>query len=138
MNSTEIVIDTGWRGRVVLVIEGVVSSVLENSPLYEGVIESLDSEVGDIYSEGVFAKPLIPLIKVPQSISPAQMRIALIDSNLFDSVISAVASGDQKLKIWWEFSTAFDRDNEQVLAMAATLGVTDRELDDLWTLGALL
>lgn len=71
-------------------------------------------------------------------ISPRQIRQALTRAGLRTAVESAVAAGDQDLKDWWEFSTAFERLNPQVTAMAAALGVSTTDLDQLWALGATL
>jgi hypothetical protein len=71
-------------------------------------------------------------------ISPRQIRQALTTAGLRDSVETNVAAGNQNLKDWWEFASVFERSNEQVLAMATALGITDREMDDLWALGATL
>lgn len=71
-------------------------------------------------------------------ISPRQIRQALTRAGLRASVEAAVAAGDQDLKDWWEFSTAFERANAQVTAMAAALSVTEQQLDELWALGGAL
>lgn len=75
---------------------------------------------------------------IPSSVSPRQIRQALTASGLRSSVEAAVAAGDQDIKDWWEYSTTFDRVNPQVTAMAQALNVTERQLDDLWTLAASL
>lgn len=75
---------------------------------------------------------------VPQSVSPRQIREALIDSNLIDAVEAALAAGDRKLKNWYEFSTEFQRSNPHVIGMGLALGVTEVQLDDLWTLASTL
>ena len=71
-------------------------------------------------------------------ISPRQIRQALTRIGLRTAVEAAVAAGDQDLKDWYEFSTAFERNNAQVTAMAAALGVSAADLDQLWALGATL
>lgn len=71
-------------------------------------------------------------------ISPRQIRQALTRAGLRASVESAVAAGDQDLKDWWEFSTAFDRLNPQVVAMGSAVGQSSGQLDALWALGATL
>lgn len=76
--------------------------------------------------------------QVPASVSPRQIRQALTRAALRSSVESAVSSGDQDLKDWWEFATAFERSNPHVVDMGAALGVTERQLDDLWTLAGSL
>lgn len=75
---------------------------------------------------------------VPKIVSPRQIRQALTRAGLRTSVESAVAAGDQDIQDWWKFATSFDRHNSHVLAMAQALGVTDLQLDDLWTLAASL
>ena len=71
-------------------------------------------------------------------ISPRQIRQALTRAGLRAPVEAAVAGGDQDIKDWYEFSTAFERINPQVVAMGAALGVTAQQLDALWALGATL
>jgi hypothetical protein len=75
---------------------------------------------------------------VPSSVSPRQIRQALTRAGLRAAVEDAVAAGDQDLKDWWEFSTAFERSNQHVIDMGVTLGVTALQLDDLWTLAGAL
>lgn len=71
-------------------------------------------------------------------ISPRQIRQALTRVGLRNAVEAAVAAGDQDLKDWYEFSTAFERLNPQVVVMGEALSVSPASLDDLWTLGAQL
>lgn len=76
---------------------------------------------------------------VPASVSPRQIRQAMNrvpfdEGSLRDAVEAAVAAGDQDLKDWWEFSTAVERSNPQVVAMAQALGLDDAALDELWLL----
>jgi hypothetical protein len=51
---------------------------------------------------------------------------------------AAVAAGDRDLKDWWGYSNDFERLNPQVTAMGTALAQTDKQLDDLWILGATL
>lgn len=71
-------------------------------------------------------------------ISPRQIRQALTRAGLRAAVEAAVTAGDQDLKEWYEFSTAFERNNAQVIAMGEALSVSPASLDDLWTLRAQL
>ena len=71
-------------------------------------------------------------------ISPRQIRQALSRAGLREYVEAAVTNGDQDLKDWWEFATAFERTNPQVVAMGVALGQTDEQMDALWVLGASL
>ena len=78
------------------------------------------------------------IAKIPASVSPRQIRQALTAASLRASVEAAVAAADQDTKDWWEFATAFERQHPMVIAMATGLGVTARQLDDLWTLAGSL
>lgn len=71
-------------------------------------------------------------------ISPRQIRMAMTQIGLRNAVEAVVAAGDQDLKDWYEFSTYFDRNHPQVLAMATALSVSDAQLDALWALSATL
>ena len=75
---------------------------------------------------------------IPASVSPRQIRMALTAAGLRESVEGAVLAGDQNLKDWWLFSTAFERNNAQVAGMGVALGVSESALDDLWTLAGSL
>lgn len=70
--------------------------------------------------------------------SPRQIRQALTVAGLRAAIESAVAAGDQNLKDWWEFATAFDRLHPQVVAMGAVIGKTPEEVDAVFELAATL
>lgn len=93
---------------------------------------------GWLFDGASYTAPPAPPAQVPQSISPRQIRQALTAAGLRASVEAAVAAGSQDLKDWYEFATAFERTNANVIAMGAALGVTDAQLDALWTLGSSL
>jgi hypothetical protein len=75
---------------------------------------------------------------VPTSVSPRQIRQALTRVGLRVSVETAVAAGDKDLKDWWEFATEFQRNNQHVVDMGAALGVSELQLDELFTLSGSL
>lgn len=105
---------------------------LSDEPI-EGWVEIDQSELEAIYASRrvVPDPPIAP-------ISPRQIRQALTRAGLRAAVEAAVAAGDQDLKDWYEFSTAFERLNPQVMAMGEALSVSHASLDDLWALGASL
>jgi hypothetical protein len=88
------------------------------------------------------AEALRPLPPPPppsiEPISPRQIRMALTRVGLRTLVESAVATGNQDLKDWWEFSTSFERLNPQVIAMGEALEQSQQDLDNLWSLGATM
>ena len=59
--STQITADTGFRGRVAVLIGSTVVDILENSPLFSGMVEaSKETRVGDIWDGAVFTTPAPP------------------------------------------------------------------------------
>ena len=77
-------------------------------------------------------------IKYAGTVSAFQIRAALNQLNLRDSVEQTVAAGDQDLKDAWAFAPKFNRFNAQVLAMQAALNLTDAQVDAVFDLAATL
>ena len=93
------------------------------------------------YADAVVA--LIPLTVVQKRallnpLSPAQVRLVLDQFGLLAQVEAAVALGDKKLKVEWEFRTEFARDNATLLSMATALGMTATQVDSMFEIGATL
>ena len=74
----------------------------------------------------------------PRQIRQAMNRTLYGDGTLRDAVEAVVATGDRDLQDWWEFSTVFERNNQQVLVMARVLDLGDAALDELWMLAESL
>jgi hypothetical protein len=79
---------------------------------------------------------------VPQVISMRQARLALLSAGLLSQVDDAVqtmknAEGDTA-RIEWEYSGAVRRDWPLVTSLAVSLGLTDKQIDDLFILAATL
>lgn len=80
---------------------------------------------------------------VPESVTPRQMRIALVMSGISLSTIEAIIDSlpePQKsvTKITWEYSVEFQRKNPILIAMAPALGFNSQQLDQLFTLASTL
>ena len=103
------------------------------------LIDGVSGGIGDTYEDGTFTNPA-PAIDpiVTQSVTPRQIRQALTRAGLRASVEAAVTAGDQDTKDWYEFATEFERNNTHVVSVGVALGVTDLQLDDLWTLAGSL
>ena len=83
-----------------------------------------------------------PPVPVITSVEMRQARLALHQQGLLTQVNNAVASmpgelGD-KARIEWEFSNAVKRDRPLIQVVAASLGLTSQQIDDLFTLAATL
>ncbi len=79
------------------------------------------------------------VVTIPQEVSMAQFRAALIISGLKTTVDNAVAaSGDELLINDYEYRTTTRRDWASFITMAIALGKTDAEIDDLFLLASTL
>jgi len=130
---------------------GVYTSVVETDTEYQcdntilpksvvGICSIVDGEatVGDIYDGTAFSKPsVVPAIEVPQSITPRQARLALLQVGLLDDV-EALLALDKAMQIWWEYSLEVDRNNPHIVNAGLALGMTAQQLDELFVLGATL
>lgn len=81
--------------------------------------------------------PPPPPAPVP-TVTPWQIRKALNAAGLRTAVEAAVAAADQTTKDAWEFAQEFRRDNPLIAAVAVTMGKTEQEIDDLFTLARSL
>jgi hypothetical protein len=83
-----------------------------------------------------------PPVPVITSVEMRQARLALLEQGLLTQVNNAVATmpGElgNKARIEWEFSNAVRRDKPLVQVVAASLGLTSQQIDDLFTLAATL
>jgi hypothetical protein len=82
-----------------------------------------------------------PPPQVPQSVSMAQARQALMDAGLFDAIdggLNALPDGPTKRKAltFWEYSPTVSRNGELVTMLAAQFGLTDKQLDALFLAAA--
>lgn len=69
---------------------------------------------------------------VPDFVSMAKARIVLDAAGLLPGVEAAVAGATNAVKFAWEYSTEIHRHSPTMLALAAALGLTDAQVDDLF------
>lgn len=73
------------------------------------------------------------LAKVPQSITTTQGRIALKLMGILDQVNTMIEnSNDESLKIYWEYSLSWDRQNSYISSMGNLLGMSEQDLDNFF------
>lgn len=69
----------------------------------------------------------------PMQVTAYQARAALLAANLLDDVEAAVSvSPDRNLKLAWEHALHFERTSPMIASMAAALGMSDEQLDELF------
>ena len=89
--------------------------------------------------EGNMPDPYIPPPPVvPSVITMRQARLALLMADRLSEVNAAVNQAGEAAQIEWEFATEVHRNWPLVAALQSGLGLTDDDLDALFTLGATL
>jgi len=66
-------------------------------------------------------------------VSPFQAKAALLVAGLLATVEAAIAQADPLAQLAWSEAVEFRRDSPTVASMATTLGLTEQQLDDLFT-----
>lgn len=75
---------------------------------------------------------------VPAVISRFQARAALMDAGLLADVELAVGSAGPLAQLAWAEAVEWRRDSPTIAAIAASLDLTDGQLDDLFRAAALI
>lgn len=77
---------------------------------------------------------------VPQTLTPAQARLALLAINKLDTVEALIIqdSTPRDRKILWEYATVFERENPVLISLATSLGMSKAAIDELFIQGAKL
>ena len=82
--------------------------------------------------------PVVEPIIIPTSVTMRQARLALLQSGLLATVDAAIASGAEADKITWEYATEVQRTDMLVKNLSVVLGLTEHDLDNLFTLASSL
>lgn len=80
--------------------------------------------------------PEPPLQPPPRSVTPRQARIALNQMGLRQQVEDAVNAAGQDIQDTWQYAVSIDRDHWTFQALAAELGFTEQQLDDLFRIAS--
>ena len=100
------------------------------------VVVTIDQHTeGAITEAEALALEAIP--KVPESVTPRQARLALLQATLLDEV-EALLANDKAMQIWWEYSLDIQRNHEHIVAMATAMGMTEVQMDELFILAGTL
>lgn len=108
------------REVIVVVTNGVAKIVKTPRPLLVGELEA--------------AIEASPLVVVPSSVTPIQMRKALRLSGLKASVDAALSQADETVQEEWEYATEVLRTDANLIAVAYSIGKTDADIDALFVL----
>ena len=96
-------------------------------------------EIGWTLANGAWVKPVDPapsVSSVPISVSPYQARRALNAAGLREAVETAVASASYEVRDAWEYALTVERASPMIAALAAALGLSETQVDDLFIAAA--
>ena len=96
-----------------------------------------DQVVGDEVHTGIATTEPIP-IPIPQTVTPRQFRLALINAGIALSSIEASLADNELAMVEWEYASEIRRDHALIDQLAAGFGKTEEEVDDLFRLAATL
>ena len=69
---------------------------------------------------------------IPFSVTPFQAKAAILQAGLLPAVEAALATASPIAQLAWSDATEFTRDSPTIAALAAQLGLTDAQVDDLF------
>jgi len=134
--------------RYAIVKDGVVTNVIEAdaafAATYPGAVLASDViGIGHTHSAGVFTAPTPPAPVIPRSVTRRQAKQALLLGGLLSQVqpaIDAIPDTTQRglMQIEWDESLEFERHRPSLLAIAAGLGLSSEQLDQLFITAATL
>lgn len=75
---------------------------------------------------------------VPQSITPRQTRLLLLQQNKLAEVEAMIAQQDEATKIAWNYASEFMRHDPLLNALAANLGLTEQQIDEFFIAASAL
>lgn len=109
-------------------------------PMQDGQLLKFD---GETWGYVPFAKPEVEPTKTPEeqpiTVPMWQARAALRRSHLLDQADAAVnASGNGDLMEYWQYATTLDEGNDFTKLFATTIGLTDKQMHDLFVTAAAI
>lgn len=79
-----------------------------------------------------------PPPSVPNSITPRQCRLLLLQQGLLASVEATIAQSTEDVRISWEYASEFRRDDPILLTFATAFGFSDTAIDQFFIAAAQL
>ena len=121
---------------------------VENLPIPEEAAPEGQYYVRELTAES-YGWKLETIIEAPiEEVTNIQMRDALIDEGLHDTVDDIIAAmpettdqeiiDKKKMYDWWQHAATFRRDNARITTMQAALGLTDQEVDAIFLNASLV
>lgn len=83
-------------------------------------------------------EPTLEQRRAQMSCTPRQARLALTQAGLLEAIEAWVAAAAETTQIEWQYANEIRRDWTTITEAATALGLSDTQLDDLFTLAATL
>lgn len=121
--------------------EAALVAVLPDQAALAAQVQSLTDQVAALEAakadlEGQLGQQGGPIV----SVTPYQARVALYNAGLIPAVEALMAhpETDPLAKIAWEYATTIERNSPFIVALAPALGLTEQQIDDLFTTAAAI
>lgn len=130
-------------GRV-LITNGVMRSMVEPHDTFtlDAIAPGIENRAAILNAWADFPEPppyVEPAPTPVTRVSPRQARLALLDAGLLDTVETELAKPENKAAlISWEYATSVERDSPLIATIGGALGMTEQQIDDLFTAAAAL
>lgn len=125
--------------RYAIISGGIVANIIESDADFAaaiGAIPAGDAGIGYAFDGEVFTPAAV--VPVPESVSQAQARLAMLNAGLLDAATAAVTAAGPAAVIEWEWRQTIRRDSPLVAGAALSLGLTDGQVDALFIAAAAL
>lgn len=87
---------------------------------------------------GPIAPYVAPALTVPTVVTMRQARLVLLQAGLLPQIEAAVQQAGAAAQIEWEYATELRRDHPLTQSLSTALGLTEQQLDELFTQAAAL
>lgn len=123
--------------RAAVIQNGVVVNLIEVASLnfMPGLVATDTADIGDLWNGASFSKPT-PVVRVPDTVTMKQARLALLAAGKLADVDAAIAAMTgieaQAAKISWEYSAVVERRSGLVAALGSAIGLGEGQIDALF------
>ena len=114
-----------------LPVVGEQPALLENQ-FVDGISYNVESDkVVKVYSVKTLTAEEVLKASVPNSITPRQARLKLLETDLLDNLEVVIAT-NRAWQIEWEYATEVKRDSPIIDAVAVQAGLTELQIDTMF------
>ena len=75
-------------------------------------------------------------VPIPDSVTPRQVRLLLLQQGLLDQVEAMIAAQDTATKITWQYASEFKRNDPLLNGLGANLGLSSQLIDQFFIAAA--